>query len=78
MNKAQLLSLIREKVGQNGFARCVAGVSLSIGGIRFVVDQVTREKAYVTLTGTRTGGSVVLEALSWNQLRKINDNIIQQ
>lgn len=78
MNKSQLLSLIREKVGQNGFARCVAGVSLSIGGIRFVVDEVTREKAYVTLTNPRTGTSVALEALSYNQLRKINENITRK
>lgn len=59
MNKSQLLSFIREKVGQNEFARCVEGVSLSIGGIRFVVDEVTREKAYVTLTSPRTGTSVL-------------------
>lgn len=78
MNKSQLLSLIRGKVERNGFARCAAGVSLSIGGIRFNVDQVTMNKAYVTLAGTGTGTSVALESLSWNQLRKINDNIIQQ
>lgn len=78
MNKSQLLSLIRGNVGQNGFARCVEGVSLSIGGIRFVVDEVTREKAYVTLISPRTGTSVALEALSWNQLRKINENITRK
>ena len=78
MDKSQLLSLIRETVGRNGYTRCVVGVSLSIGGIRFNVDEVTREKAYVTLTGTGTGTSVALESLSRNQLKKINDNIIQQ
>lgn len=78
MNKTQLLSLIRETVGRNGYARCVVGVSLSKGGIRFNVDEVTMNKVYVTLTGTGTGTSVALESLSRNQLRKINDNIIQQ
>ena len=70
MDKSQLLSLIRETVGRNGYTRSVVGVSLSIGGIRFDVDEVTMNKAYVTLISTGTGTSVALEGLSRNQLRK--------